>query len=267
MFNVIYRTENGGGKGMTKVEIDTMNGRTAPASRFSIRPLYLQVRDALAQRIASAEWKPGAVIPNEMDLAREFGVSPGTIRKAMGMLEEERLLSRRQGRGTFINDQSSAELAVRYVSIRAHSGEPIVGDVRDMELSQGVANESECRRLKLRTHERVYRLRRVRLCKGEPFMVEDSSMPATLFPGLHDKPSPPHRVVVLAQQYGILLGKAEERISIAEAPSDIAQLLQVPSQSPLMALDRVLLALDGRPVEWRVGHCHLVGMHYVSEIH
>lgn len=252
---------------MTKLEIDVMNSRAAPASRFSIRPLYLQVRDALAQRIASGEWKPGAAIPNETDLAREFGVSPGTIRKAMGMLEEERLLSRRQGRGTFINDQSSAELSVRYVSIRAPNGEPIDGDVRDMELSQGVADEGECRRLKLRASERVYRLRRVRLCKGEPFMVEDSSMPAALFPALHESQDISHRIVVLAQRFGVLLGKAEERICITQAPSDIALLLQVASQAPIMMLDRVLLGLDGRPVEWRVGHCHLVGLHYVSEIH
>ena len=48
-------------------------------SRFSTRPLYLQVRDALGERIAGGEWKPSTAIPNEGDLARQFGVSPGTI--------------------------------------------------------------------------------------------------------------------------------------------------------------------------------------------
>ena len=46
------------------------------ASRFAKHPLYLQVRDAMAERIAAGEWKPSATIPNEGDLAREFGVAP-----------------------------------------------------------------------------------------------------------------------------------------------------------------------------------------------
>ena len=45
--------------------------------RYSIRPLYLQVRDALAQRIATGEWKPGDAIPNENDLARQLGDARG----------------------------------------------------------------------------------------------------------------------------------------------------------------------------------------------
>ena len=54
-----------------------------PQSILSSRSLYLQVRDALAERIAKGAWRPGALIPNEGELAREFGVSPGTMRKAL----------------------------------------------------------------------------------------------------------------------------------------------------------------------------------------
>ena len=52
---------------------------------FSTRPLYLQLRDALAERIATRQWQPGTCIPNEHELAREFGVSTGTMRKALGI--------------------------------------------------------------------------------------------------------------------------------------------------------------------------------------
>ena len=72
--------------------------------QLSTRPIYLQLRDALAERIASGEWKPGSAIPNEGDLAREFGVSAGTMRKALSLLEDEHLITRRQGRGTYVND-------------------------------------------------------------------------------------------------------------------------------------------------------------------
>ena len=60
--------------------------RLVSPSRFLTRPLYLQVRDALAARIAGGEWKPNSAIPNEGDLAREFGVSSGTMRKALDLM-------------------------------------------------------------------------------------------------------------------------------------------------------------------------------------
>ena len=54
--------------------------------RLSAKALYLQVRDTLAQRIASGEWKPGSAVPNEADLALEMGVSAGTVRKAVELM-------------------------------------------------------------------------------------------------------------------------------------------------------------------------------------
>ena len=71
---------------------------------FSTKPLYLQLRDALSERVATGQWQPGACIPNEHELAREFNVSTGTMRKALGIMEDEHLIARRQGRGTFVND-------------------------------------------------------------------------------------------------------------------------------------------------------------------
>jgi GntR family transcriptional regulator len=62
--------------------------------------LYLQVAAALAERVASGQWQPGFPIPNETDLAREFGVSAGTMRRALDKLEADRIVARRQGRGT-----------------------------------------------------------------------------------------------------------------------------------------------------------------------
>jgi GntR family transcriptional regulator len=68
--------------------------------RFLNPPLYVQLRDTLAERIASGEWKPGRGVPSTADLAREFGVSQGTVRKALRQLESECLVTRRQDHGT-----------------------------------------------------------------------------------------------------------------------------------------------------------------------
>ena len=89
-----------------------------PVTCFSNRPLYLQLSDALAERIAKGEWKPHAAIPNEGDLAREFGVSPGTMRKALDLLEGQRLVSRRQGRvfGEHVKHREEERVQPRAVS-------------------------------------------------------------------------------------------------------------------------------------------------------
>ena len=111
-------------------EARMLGDRMLPTSRFSTRPLYLQLRDALAERIAHGEWRPGTAIPNESDLAREFGVSSGTMRKALDLMEGEHLLTRRQGRGTFVNDQSSDEMAMRFNNVRSKDGQRVCGRVR-----------------------------------------------------------------------------------------------------------------------------------------
>jgi GntR family transcriptional regulator len=236
------------------------------SGKFSNRPLYLQLRDALAGRIASGDWKPGSAIPNEGDLAREFGVSAGTMRKALDLMEAERLLTRRQGRGTFVNDQSSDELAARFSNIRTSDGTRVCGQVKALEIVEVAANEQERQRLRLREGDRVYRLHRLRHHDGQTFLIEEVSLPAALFPDLSDNTGVVGRIIALAQEYGILLGKAEERVSIGEASPAVAEGLGIEPGAPVMVLDRVVMALDGRPIEWRVGRCHLANSYYMAEM-
>jgi GntR family transcriptional regulator len=242
------------------------SNRMIGTGRFSTRPLYLQVRDALASRIAMGEWKPNAAIPNEGDLAREFGVSSGTMRKALDLMEGERLLTRRQGRGTFVNDQSSDELSVRYSNIRTAGGERITGEMNVVSIAQGPANAAECGRLRLRPDDKVWRIRGVRLHKGEAFMVEDAVMPAALFPDLDEQKELSSRIVVLAQQYGILLGKGDERVSIGAASPEVAETLKLTPGVPILLLDRLVHDLSGRAVEWRVGMGQFADKYYLAEI-
>ena len=206
--------------------------RTLAASRLVNRPLYLQVRDALIERIGKGDWKPGMAIPNEVDLAREFGISSGTMRKALDLLETERVFSRKQGRGTFVNDHSSTSFASRFWRISASDGTPMTGDTKTIEIVEAPATEEEGRRLRLAHPSNVYRVHRERLQGDRPFMIEEASLPAALFPGLLERTGIEHNVVALAQVYGILLGKAEERISVGAAPAAIADTLRIAPNSP-----------------------------------
>lgn len=68
------------------------------------RALYEGVKDEITRRIHQGMWGAGTMIPNEIELAKLFQVSQGTVRRALHELVEAGLLIRRQGKGTFVND-------------------------------------------------------------------------------------------------------------------------------------------------------------------
>src|SRR5205807_3352646 len=75
-------------------------GILGPGARVA-GPLYGEVKRRVLQSLMNGEWPHDAPIPTEAELARRYGVSVGTIRKAMGELVAERVLVRQAGRGTF----------------------------------------------------------------------------------------------------------------------------------------------------------------------
>jgi GntR family transcriptional regulator len=233
---------------------------------FSRRPLYLQLCDLMADRIATKAWKPGSALPKEVDLAREFGVSPGTLRKALERLEQIRLITRRQGRGSFVCDLTSGGLVDRFATIRGEDGGSIVTKVGSVEIELVGATAEECARLCLAQAALIYRIRRVLSAGDAPFMIEKASMPAALFPGLEQQGILSEQVAVLARHFGVLLGGGSERIATERASGEVSAALGVAEGAAVVVLDRVILALDGRPVEWRMGWCNLAGKHYHAQI-
>jgi len=68
-------------------------------------PLYHQLSRFLRERIERQEWKEGEKIPTELELCDEFALSRGTIAQALKELENEGLIYRKQGRGTFVKEK------------------------------------------------------------------------------------------------------------------------------------------------------------------
>jgi GntR family transcriptional regulator len=234
--------------------------------KFSMRPLYMQVRDLVLERITSGTWKPGAILPAEVDLAREFGISSGTVRKALDALEAEHVVSRRQGKGTFVNDSTKNELAGRFDNLRGKGGQPIAGAASTSVVGSGPASEVERQRLGLADGERVVRIRRVHANNGRPYMHEDVSLPERHFPGLAQRTQVPQRIADLAQEFGLVLGRGVETASAVAAGAAVAESLSIARGTPVLRLDRVVFTIDGRPVEWRVATCHLREESYVVEL-
>src|SRR5215813_11374256 len=88
---------------------------------------------------------------------------------------------------TCVNDQAPVELTVRFHDRYRPDSELIRGRVKLTEITKGVANDVEARRLLVRAGDEVYRIRRIRHRNGQNFLLEDATLPAALFPGLVDE--------------------------------------------------------------------------------
>ena len=230
------------------------------------RPLYAQVRERLVARIRSGEWKPGQLIPNEFEIAAEYGVSQGTARKAISELAAEQLVMRRQGRGTFVVEHTPANVLFRFFNMYDEAGALLTPDSRDSRCAlASPPSEEERAALGLGPDDGVIRIFRTRTRDGRAFIVETITLPAAIFPGLAERPELPNTLYDLFQKaYGILLTRTDDRLTAVTADAAIAATLAVPIGAPLLRIDRIAYALDDQPIEWRVSLCHLEGAHYLA---
>jgi GntR family transcriptional regulator len=206
------------------------------------------------------------VLPNENDLAREFALSPGTVRKALEWMEREQLIVRQQGRGTFIQDPASTDLASRYLCLRSPEGDVAIGEVTSSELSKGMANDDEVQRLAIAPGAGVYRIVQRRDYGQGAVCLERRIYPVDLFPNLEKKPSIVRNAGEFGYIHGVLFAHGEELVSIVQADADAAVAMGVPEGSPVLHLDRMLKTVDGQKGEWRVAWCALGKLVYEARI-
>lgn len=218
-------------------------------TKFQVRPLYLQVRDALLERIKDGHWKPGANLPSEVDLYRQFGVSLGTLRKALGVLESEQLIVREPGRGTFVRDHQDGASLGRFNPIRTADGAPLRGQVRCGKIRLAPPTPAERTALRLEPGEQVVCIHRVREHDGRPFAYEQASVPQRRFPELAGRTGIPDELEELAQEQGVILARAEARVRLAPAPPAAAQALDLAAGTPVLAVERLAFDTDREPVE------------------
>lgn len=218
-------------------------------TRFQVKPLYMQVRDALLARIKDGQWKPGASLPSEIDLYRQLGVSLGTLRKALGVLESEQLIIREPGRGTFVRDHQAAQALGRFNPIRGPDGTPLRGQVRSRNVKLAAPTPAERTALQLRSGEQVVRIHRIRVLNDRPFAFEQIALAERRFPGLAERAEFPNELEELAQDRGVILARAEAKVRLAPASHAAAQALSLAEGAPVLSVERLAFDTDHEPIE------------------
>ena len=250
---------------MTASDSRAASALSRPAQSAVYAPLYRQIKQLIVQSLQRGEWKPGDLIPSEMELAQRFQVSQGTVRKAVDELSTENLLVRRQGRGTFVATHHEERAQFRFLRIVPDAHEPVPGSSRFLDCKRTRAPQEVARQLGLKPSDAVVYLRRLLSFESAPIVLDEIWLPATLFKrltaerlALYNGPL----YGLFETEFGTRMIRADERIRAVAANPEAARLLKVAPDSPLLLVERVSYTYGERPVEVRRGLSVTEHYHY-----
>ena len=229
-------------------------------------PLYQQIKSLLLQALQAGEWKAGEMIPSEIDLAQRFGVSQGTVRKAIDEMAAENLLVRRQGKGTFVATHSDPRAFFRFLRLATLDGE--IGQSRSLPLEcwRAKAGQEAARVLQLKLGAPITIIRRLLAFGERPVVLDEIYLPGESFAGLTLdvlKEWSGSFYALLETRFGVRMVRAEERLRAVAADRATAELLRIDESAPLLSVERVSYSYGDRPMEWRRGlystaeHCYI----------
>lgn len=233
------------------------------------QPLYAQVKALLLQRIGSGGWKPGEMLPNENELAVEYRVSQGTVRKALMALEADKMLVRRQGVGTFVARHSRDRALFQFFRMVGLDDQRRTPTSEVLSQRAARAKSDQALRLGINAGDQLHAVVRIRSFDGEPAIFERIFVPVAIMPNLaveRGKEMDDEMYVIYQEQYNISIARVAERLSAVAASAEEAKHLQIAPNSPLLEVSRVAFDVNGRPVELRISRCNTNRARYAADI-
>ena len=235
----------------------------------SFRPLYQQIKALITQSLQSGEWKPGELMPSEVELAGRFKVSQGTVRKAIDELAAENLVVRRQGKGTFVATHAEERAHFRFLRLMPDEGVPHHPESRFIAVLRIRATAEVARLLELKSGDAVVYIKRVQSFDGVPTILEELWLPGQLFKGLTAERLMEYKgpmYGLFESEFGTRMIRATEKIRAVAADAAAAEHLKVPEGTPLLCADRVSFSYGDKPVELRRGIYSTARHHYQNEL-
>ena len=235
----------------------------------SFQPLYQQIKALMTQNLISGEWVPGEAIPSEMELAARYGVSQGTVRKAVDELAAENIVIRRQGKGTYVATHSEEMIKLRFLRLVAANGCKELLDNKLLSCERAKAPANIARMLDIRTGSAVVVINRLLLFSSKPLILDRIVLPAKPFKGITSEQINLFKGSMYRMyetQLGIRMVRAEERLTAVGADEEAASNLGLALGTPLLSIERVSYTYGDKPMEWRLGLCLTDDHHYLNHL-
>ncbi len=218
-------------------------------------PLHKQISDWLKQEIESGALTSDEKLPSENELSQKFDVSRVTVRRALQTLENEQLIYRCQGLGSFVTDQ------------RTHQSFSILNDFTEELEGSGMEASSKLisfeqvdiseqkdllSYLDIENKKIAVQLERVRLGDGEPIAYDITWMPifyGQLIEGYNLEETTIFKI--LEDEFDIPIEKGCYRIEASMADGKLAKHLNVDPQTPLLLMNRISYTIGEKPVYYQ----------------
>ena len=218
-----------------------------PLEKKSQSPLYQQLMTRLKNDIMAGVYPAGGRIPSEQLLCDTYGVSRVTVRKAMLDLVQEGLLIRRQGKGTFVADeriQRNLSHITSYSEACRQMGHTAGAKLVSASWEEATAEDAD--KLALAPGEKLVELCRLRLCDGEPVMLEINRFPRQ-YEFLLSFPAEGSLYECL-REHGAIPSSATHDISLGHATPLVSKHLGAEVGDALLLLDEMVLDQHGNPL-------------------
>jgi GntR family transcriptional regulator len=225
-----------------------------PQLKLNRTPLHLQVQEYLLDLMADGTYQPGEQLPSEVDLAAELGVSRPTLREALLHLEQEGLVVRRHGVGTFVAPEqesfleSGLERLESVLGLAARQG--IRTQMRGLSVEQKPATEELAERLNVAPGIPLTCVRRTIVVKRRPAAYLVDYSPASLLPADRLDVSFSGSVLDLlaTNGQGIQVHEALAQITATNADALLAEQLEVAPGQALLLMTETLFTDDNVPI-------------------
>jgi GntR family transcriptional regulator len=233
------------------------------SSRFAFDqvPLYYQLGSVLREQITSGRYTPGDRIPTEAELAAEYGVSRITVRQALGALQDEGLISRSAGRGTFVSEPRVFKGAMKFEgSLGDLITMAVETTVRLLDLETIEATLQQGRLLRVDEKTRLTRCTRLRFHNDAPLCYVVNILPHDVGKRLSKADWKKGSVLRALQRLGYPVKDADQSVRASLADAMLARLLDIRIGAPVLSVDRLVYTEGGHPIE----HTHT---YYRSDIY
>ena len=216
-------------------------------------PLYLSVASHLRDGISSEKWKPGDLLPSETQLCRDFGISRGTVVKALEVLISEGLARRRQGVGTFVArpalHRMPGFLSSFSQAVKEQGRSSTQRLLEERTLSRAEALQFGC-------DEPAALIHRIRFVDDQPWTLHQSVVPLAIaerVPELYgpDRKTsePDFSLYGSFSRAGLIVDHADETLNVRLATIEETELLSVAPPAAVMMIHRNSFDPDGRLLE------------------
>jgi GntR family transcriptional regulator len=232
-------------------------------------PLYKEVKRKITEAVRDGEWKPGGVIPSEKKLCERFGVSMGTIRKAVDELSAEGFLIRQQGRGTFVASHTQDRYLFSFFHIVRQDGHKEYPQVELIEFGKARADAEVAALLGIDPGARLSRFVNKLALSGESVLIDEIFLPDSLFPRLSEKRLRERRATLYQfyqEEFDVTVIRTVERLRAVKADAFKSRLLGVKVGEPLLHVIRVALSFRDQPVELRHSYVDTRRHEYYAEL-